>query len=104
MSIEISTNGAVQTITVRGPLDAAVALEAKAVFEQVLATTEGDVVLDMGEVDFIDSSGVGAIVFLYKRLVMRQRGLTLTALNGQPLELIVLLRLDRSIPVTRRAA
>lgn len=104
MSIETSTDGTIQTISIHGAFDAVVAVEAKTIFENILAKTEGNVVLDMGAVDFIDSSGVGAIVFLYKRLVMRQRGLTLTSLTGQPLELIVLLRLDRSIPVTRRAA
>ncbi len=43
--------------------------ELKATFE-TLGGTADDVVLDLAQVEFMDSSGVGGIVFLYKRLKM----------------------------------
>ena len=53
---------------------------------------------------FIDSSGIGAIVFLFKRLAARRARLVVTGLGGQPLQMFKLLRLDRSIPTEPAAA
>ena len=57
------------------------------------------IVLDIGGVSFIDSSGVGAIVFLFKRLKVQGRKLRITAANGQPAELLKMLRVNKAIPV-----
>ncbi len=56
-----------------------------------------DVVVDMSRVEFIDSSGVGAIVFMYKRLVASGRSIQLTGVKGQPLQLLTYLRLNELI-------
>ena len=61
-------------------------------FEE-LADCSDDVVLDMSSVEFIDSSGVGAIVFLYKRMLSSNRKLKLQKLGGQPHQLLTYLRL-----------
>ena len=61
-------------------------------FEQ-LADCGEDVVIDMSNVEFIDSSGVGAIVFLYKRMLASNRKLKLQKLGGQPHQLLTHLRL-----------
>lgn len=63
------------------------------VFEQ-LAECGEDVAIDMSDVGFIDSSGVGAIVFLYKRLLEGKHKLRLEKLTGQPLQLLTYLRLN----------
>lgn len=55
--------------------------------------------LDLSAVSFIDSSGIGAIVFLYKRMLESNGGLKLVEVNGQPKELITLLRVDKAIEV-----
>lgn len=85
-------------IRIAGPLDAAAAPNARETFETVIDAGEGRVDLDMTETTFVDSSGVGAIVFIYKRLVMQGRPMALCGLHGQPRDLIGLLRLDRTIP------
>ncbi len=77
---------------VPGDMDAAAMKVQRPVFEQ-LADSGEDIVIDMSEVEFIDSSGVGAIVFLYKRLLGANRKLTLQKLNGQPMQLLTYLRL-----------
>lgn len=99
---ERNTDGHV--IHIKGALDAASAADARVTFEAVLDAGGGRVDLDMTEATFIDSSGVGAIVFIYKRLVLQGRAMTLLGLNGQPKDLIGLLRLDRTIPTTHAAA
>ncbi|WP_372831587.1 STAS domain-containing protein [Pontibacterium sp.] len=58
-----------------------------------------DVTLDMTQIDFIDSSGIGAIVFLFKRLRSNDRSLSLAGVHGQPLELLRYLRIEQSINV-----
>jgi anti-anti-sigma factor len=58
------------------------------------------VVLDLSRVEFIDSSGVGAIVFLYKRLIANQAKMAITGVKGQPADLLRLLRVDEALPVT----
>ncbi len=69
MSLTSSTTGAIQVITVRADrIDAAMAIQFK---EDMRAETEGRVervVLDLSDVEFIDSSGLGAIVASMKQL------------------------------------
>jgi anti-anti-sigma factor len=55
--------------------------------------------LDIDNVTFLDSSGVGVIVFLFKRLKSSGGSLEISNVNGQPKELIDLLRVGSVIPV-----
>lgn len=64
-----------------------------------LVQDKHDVTLDMSHIDFIDSSGIGAIVFLFKRLRSNDRTLSLSGVHGQPLELLHYLRIEQSITV-----
>ena len=64
-----------------------------------LGNSGQDVDLDFTEVTFIDSSGIGALVFLFKRLRATKSTLRLHGVQGQPLELIQYLRIDKSIQV-----
>lgn len=82
-----------RTLKVDGDMDAATMKVQRPIFEE-LAEAGDDVVIDMKSVEFIDSSGVGAIVFLYKRLLENKHKLTLENLAGQPLQLLTYLRLD----------
>ncbi len=74
-------------------MDAASMAVMKPVFEE-LAGSESDVCFDMSGVQFIDSSGVGAIVFVFKRLRERSLKLTLANVAGQPLRLLRQLKLE----------
>jgi len=64
-----------------------------------LVQDKHDVTLDMSQIDFIDSSGIGAIVFLFKRLRSLDRKLSLAGVHGQPLELLRYLRIEKSISI-----
>lgn len=81
-----------QTFKIEGDFDAATARELRPKLE-CLAAVGGDVTIDLSTVEFIDSSGVGALVFLHKRLVGAGKRLRVTGLQGQPLELLTYLRL-----------
>ncbi|MFD0859804.1 STAS domain-containing protein [Roseovarius aquimarinus] len=81
MDLSSSRHGDYQMITVNAPrIDAGAAIAFK---EALRARTEGgtgDVLLDLGAVDFIDSSGLGAIVAALK-LVGPDRRLDLARLT-----------------------
>jgi anti-anti-sigma factor len=67
-------------------------------FELFASTQHGTLVLDFKNTEFIDSSGIGAMVFLFKRI--EQRGISMRILDaqGQPEKLMKLLRVDGTIP------
>ncbi len=89
------------TVGLRGEMDALGCTHIRPELEQIThSETNNNVVLDMKQVSFLDSSGVGVIVFLYKRLKAQDRTLEITGVQGQPQELMELLRIDKVIPVS----
>jgi len=76
-----------QTIEIAGDMDAAAMLALKPIFEEI-ALADSDICLDMANVRFLDSSGLGGIVFLYKRLRSRSQKLSLANVAGQPANLM----------------
>jgi anti-anti-sigma factor len=59
-----------------------------------LAQSDEDVTFDMGGLEHIDSSGVGALVFVLKRLRRRGRSVRVINLSGQPKQYLRDLRLS----------
>ena len=84
---------------ITGQFDAMAVKNLRPSFTEIAEKEQRDVRLDLTSVNFIDSSGIGAIVFMYKRMSARGRKLTITGLHGQPLELIRFLRIDKTIPI-----
>ena len=87
-------------IELHGEFDALGSSKIRPALEKIAHQTKPEnVFLDLHNVNFIDSSGVGAVVFLYKRLKEKSRKLKITGANGQPRELLELLRIHKAIPV-----
>jgi anti-anti-sigma factor len=82
-----------RVVEIETDMDAAGMAEMKSMFEG-LANSPDDVCLDLRAVQFLDSSGVGGIVFLFKRLRERSLSVTLASVKGQPLRLLRQLRLE----------
>jgi anti-sigma B factor antagonist len=80
-------------LQIPGDMDASAMKAQRSVCEE-LASGNDDVSIDMSNVAFVDSSGVGAIVFMYKRLVANGHSLQLTGVKGQPLQLLTYLKLN----------
>ena len=87
-----------QVVSLNGDFDVTSVGSAKPLFED-LAVNGSDVVVDLSGVRFIDSSGIGALVFLYKRLVAQQHNMVLLGVTGQPKELLDILKITNTIPV-----
>jgi anti-sigma B factor antagonist len=75
-------------------LDANVAITFKEKVGQVITEGEKRLVLDLGRIEFVDSSGLGALVALLKRLG-NDGTLALVGLRPPVQRLLALTRLDR---------
>ncbi len=63
--------------------------------DALVSSNEKDVVFDLSDVTFLDSSGIGAMVFTFKNLKIQGKSMQLVGISGQPERLIRLLRIDR---------
>ena len=84
-------------LSLQSKFDAETVPELRGHFEHLIKDCSGNVLIDMKSVQELDSSGVGALVFLYKRLKQNQRDLALLGVQGKPQELLSLLRIDHTI-------
>ena len=75
------------SIELKEDLDAATMAGLKDTIES-LAQSKSDVEFDLSKVQFIDSSGVGGFVYLYKRLRASGHNLWLHGANNQPKRLL----------------
>jgi anti-sigma B factor antagonist len=92
-----------RNVKITDDMDAAAMAEMKPLFEELAATDES-IAFDLSNVAFIDSSGVGAIVFVFKRLRVRGHEVKLTHVTGQPLRLLNQLQLGFMIVAGDKAA
>lgn len=97
-----STEGNTLTLSVKvDRIDAASAREFKSeALEMVVASTE-TVVVDMEPVDFIDSSGIGALLSIQKKLGPKKNPLKLVRMKPQVQSVIELLRLHRVFEIAQ---
>ena len=87
------------TLLISGDFDASGSKEALPHIDQVIAEDiHKEIEIDFKHVSFLDSCGVGAIVYFYKRLTERERAMRIENAHGQPLEIINLLRINQAIP------
>ncbi len=83
-------------LTLKGNLDALTAVELRPTIDELVANRQTKVIFDLNELTLIDSSGVGAIVSLFKRVRMLGGDVKIARLANQPKEIFRLLRLDRA--------
>lgn len=105
MQLDTLTNDSGELIMqLDGELDALTATAIRPQIEAVVCDCSQAVVMDMSDVTFIDSSGVGLIVYVFKRLRAAGRAFSLIGVHGQVRELLELLRVDKALPVSFLAA
>ncbi len=80
-----------------GALDALTAREIRPIFDQVVAEKPKRVTVDLEALTLIDSSGVGAIVSLFKRVKADGGQVVVVRAHDQPLAVLKLLKLDRIV-------
>ncbi len=82
-------------LQIDGALDALTAREVRPIFDQVVADKPKKVTVDLEALTLIDSSGVGAIVSLFKRVKADGGQVVVVRAHDQPLAVLKLLKLDR---------
>ena len=83
------------TLVVRGSLDINSAPALSEEIDKIVATRPARVVVDLHTLDLIDSSGVAALVKLYKGVRNNAGAFSVTGARDQPLAIFKLLRMDR---------
>ena len=83
-------------LILKGNLDALTATELRPTIDELVSSRRTKVIFDLRELTLIDSSGVGAIVSLFKRVRMLGGDVKIARLSNQPKEIFRLLRLDRA--------
>jgi anti-sigma B factor antagonist len=94
---ERSERGDVTLLTVQGGLDARTAADLKPEVVAIGESGSKKVVVDLAGLTLIDSSGVGVLISLFKRVRAAGGQVCFAGVQAQPKEVFRLLRLDRSL-------
>jgi anti-sigma B factor antagonist len=86
-------------LSLDGELDLRTAPQLRVRLNDVLRRDDGDVVLDLCGVTFIDSTGLAAMLNALRRLTRAQRRLALSCPDGPVLRILRLTRLDGTFRV-----
>jgi anti-anti-sigma factor len=98
VSVSVSIAGQVTTARLVGEIDTYSVGEVRVAFERLPVVADGTVVVDLREVTFIDSSGLGAVIALYHRAVAADARLQLVC-GDATLRLVRLMHLDEVMDV-----
>jgi len=82
-------------LRIQGSLDALTVRDIRPIIDAVVADAPKRVSVDFDELTMIDSSGVGAIVSLFKRIKATGGEVVVLRAHDQPLAVLKLLKLER---------
>jgi anti-sigma B factor antagonist len=94
MNYQREDDGDATTLHIRGELDALSAGELRPLLDRVVEEGRRNVTVDLSQLRLVDSSGVGALVSLYKRVRASGGQVSFVNVTAQPLVIFKLLRLD----------
>lgn len=92
--------GGESRLAIDGALDALTVRDLRPIIDAVVADKPQRVTVDIGNLELIDSSGVGAIVSLFKRVKATGGNVVVVGAREQPLAVLKLLKLDAVFGVT----
>lgn len=94
MEITVRDKGTISIIQVKGRLDLASGTQIKEQAKRLLAKNVTAIHLNLGEVDFINSSGLGSLVSVMKEIRLYKGRLTLSNLAGYVQEIFDITQLS----------
>lgn len=95
MNIEVNHEHGVTVVKLNGSLDVSVQKTLKDKLIEVAESNESDVVVDFESVNFIDSSCLGVLVSLAKRLREKKGDIKISQLSSDVMSIFQITRLDR---------
>jgi anti-sigma B factor antagonist len=87
-------------LEIEGALDALTVRDIRPIIDAVVADRPSRVTVDIEKLSLIDSSGVGAIVSLFKRVKANGGSVVVVNAKEQPLAVLKLLKLDQVFGLT----
>ncbi len=95
MDFKTTTNGKTTTLEIAGELDATTVAELRPELNAIADAQPERVEVNLMGLRMVDSSGVGAIISLFKRVRANGNSFVVSGVNGQPLSIFRVLRLDK---------
>jgi anti-sigma B factor antagonist len=95
MEFNLNTQDSASILSIGGELDAVSVADLRPVIARIGEDRPSRVIVDLSHLRLIDSSGVGAIVALFKVVRAYGGSLAVVGVHDQPLAILRLLRLDR---------
>lgn len=86
-------------LSVQGRLDAGTAPSFKSAIQEILSGETSELIIELSQTDFIDSSGLSAIVSALKRVNTKKGALLLAAPKMQAKVTLRLTMLDQILPI-----
>ncbi|MHB8146284.1 MAG: STAS domain-containing protein [Vulcanimicrobiaceae bacterium] len=101
LSIDIKTenDGDALVYSLRGSLDLATSPSVRAALTQAAANGKHEIVVDLTQVEFLDSTGLGALIGAHRRAIESGGTLRLVVSEGPILRLLNITGLIRVLPV-----
>jgi len=96
---KITTQGDVTLLAIKGRMDAARVGAVRETLAKLPDQGHKRIVLDLTELEWIDSSGVGALVVLYKNAKAKGGEVVVASLQRQPREIFRLLHLESAFQI-----
>jgi anti-sigma B factor antagonist len=95
VQVDVSKEEDIVVVVVQGELDANTAPDLRAKFEELVGQGENQYVIDLTGVPVMDSSGIAALVNLFKRVRIGAGDVKLCGIREEIMEIFQLTRLDR---------
>ncbi|GAA2374291.1 STAS domain-containing protein [Dactylosporangium salmoneum] len=95
MELSVRSEASAAVVTATGELDIATTPQLRQFLHAVLDEHDTPLVVDLTAVQFIDSTGLGVLVSVFKRLAGRGQALTLVSPHERLLRIFRLTALDR---------
>lgn len=95
MTIKLKKNNSVYVIELDGELDLYNAYKIKTLYTKMAEKGINSIILDLTNLDYLDSSGLGSIIYIFSDLKKHNGKMSLCHLSGSPKNLIQMTRLDK---------
>jgi anti-sigma B factor antagonist len=97
--IDVTDHGGCTVVAVRGEVDLATAPALKNRLLDLVTSGVTEIVVDLTETDFLDSTGLGAVVAAYKRVRAHDGHLRLVATAPRVKRVFEITSLNRVVPI-----
>lgn len=95
MTIKLKKNDNIYVIELDGELDLYSTYKVKTLYTKMAEKGIRSIILDLENLDYLDSSGLGSMIYIFSDLKKHDGKMSLCHLNGAPKNLIQMIRLDK---------